>query len=209
MEVNKILNAILRNPIEHHKRILEFDNNQMKNRLSIHYNNLNKWIESTINNPNANYLDERIELIRNEIDRFGNLYPESNFKVLSEQMEIKFKQLVRKANFNSVVNILVNHSFKSKKLDVKKITGLIDDSFINMYITHKVTIFKNGSKKEDLIIQYVANEPFESKKIIFDFPYNKQNKELPDLEKLNNIFTTILNNFKIKINYKPIDYLID
>jgi hypothetical protein len=208
MQVNKILSAILRNPIDHHKRVLDINNNQMKIRLSVHYNHLNKWIESTINNPNANYLDERIELIRNEIDRFENLYPEPNFKVLSEQMEIKFKQLVRKANFNSVVNILVNHSFKSKKLDVKKLTGLMDDSFINMFITHKITILKNGTKKENLIIQYIANDPFESKKLIFDFPYNKQNNELPDLERLNNIFTSILNNFKIKITYKPIDYLI-
>lgn len=206
MKVQKVFTAILRNPIEHNKRIMELTNNQLKNKVNIHYNHLNKWIESTLNKQNVSYLDERIEMIRNEIKRFEMIYQEPEFKILGEQLHIKLKQMVRKVNFNATVRILTEHSFKANKLNFKKITGFNDYSFVNMYITHKITKRKNGSTKQTLVIDYIANDPMDTRKLIFDFPYNQYNNEMPDIETLNKIFTNVLNSFKIKIEYKPIDF---
>ncbi len=208
--VDKILDIKLRNPIPiaTGKTFKGLEIEKKRHRAKIHYNTIMNWIESTkILN------DERIEFLETQIDRFeaycfnSEIYAtpkivedHNEYENLINNLRSKLKQSIRKAYSTAIVKLLAEKSYKANKLNFKHETGVDDDRFINIFITHTP-----GTNK--LIIDYIGATPLDSKKIEFDFPYLESNSSIPNIYKLEDIFEGIIHMFKINVEYKVLELL--
>jgi hypothetical protein len=184
------------------KRELE----KKRHKAKIHYNAIMNWIDSTkILN------DERIEFLEAEIERFEyycfnvNIYAtpriikdHNEYEHLINNLRTKLKQSIRKAYSRAIVNLLAEKSYRANKLNFKKETGIEDNTFINIFITHT---------NNKLIIEFIGNNPLDSKKLEFDFPYLDSNPSIPNVYKLEEIFENIIYMFKLNVEYKALEVL--
>lgn len=177
-------------PLLQNKRRMEIDWKRTRNEANIHFQNVEKWISSTL------ILDkDRLEILENEIKRFQSLYP--IHEDLIEILNIKLKVSKRMAFQQAVVKLIAEKTYLSNKLNFKVESGVIDYSFDNLYITH----LKNENK---ILFEYIDYDGIINK-LLLDFPYIKNNKKVPDVKKLEMIIKRALEYFKIKIEEKQLE----